>query len=106
MPQPLGSISKDIRTIGKALVSIGLTLGRSKTRPAMPQRAPLERPHPTTRRLTAKRRAALKLQGRYMGHMRQLRPRQKALVRAQREAKGLHAAIALARRLAKIRSSI
>jgi len=52
------------------------------------------------RRLPAARRAALKLQGQYVGHMRHLRLRQKARVKALRESKGVRAAVALARRLA------
>lgn len=50
--------------------------------------------------LSQSRRAALKLQGAYMGFMRQLGPRQKTRVKAQRTDKGLPAAIALAKRLA------
>jgi hypothetical protein len=58
---------------------------------------------PKTRRslkLSPRRRAALKLQGAYMGFMRQLGPRQKARVKALKAAKGFPAAIALAKRLA------
>jgi hypothetical protein len=51
-------------------------------------------------RLTPRRRAALKLQGAYMGFMRQLGPRQKARVKALKVAKGFPAAITLAKRLA------
>ncbi len=51
------------------------------------------------RHVSPKARAALKLQGRYMGYMRQLKPRQKALVRRIKETKGVRAAIARARRL-------
>jgi hypothetical protein len=40
------------------------------------------------------------LQGRYMGYMRQLKPRQKGMVRKIREAKGVRAAIARTRNLA------
>src|SRR5690349_19725344 len=40
-----------------------------------------------------------KPQGRYMGYMRQLKPRQKAQVRKVREAKGVRAAIALGKTL-------
>jgi hypothetical protein len=50
-------------------------------------------------RLSAKARASLVLQGRYMGFMRQLKPRQKAQVRKIKEAKGVRAAIAKARSL-------
>jgi hypothetical protein len=50
-------------------------------------------------RLSPRARAALILQGRYMGYMRQLKPRQKAQVRRLKEAKGVRAAIARARQL-------
>jgi len=40
------------------------------------------------------------LQGRYMGYMRQLKPRQKAQVRKIREVKGIGAAITRASELA------
>src|SRR5262245_50230918 len=50
-------------------------------------------------RVSAKTRAARILQGRYMGYMRQLKSRQKAQVRKMREAKGVRAAIAKARKL-------
>ncbi len=53
-------------------------------------------------RQSAKARAALKLQGRYMGYVRQLRVGQKAAVRKVREMKGIRAAIAKARGLTKI----
>jgi len=58
---------------------------------------------PRTRRslkLSPRRRAALKLQGAYMGFMRQLGPRQKARVKALKVTKGFPPAIALAKRLA------
>jgi hypothetical protein len=41
------------------------------------------------------------LQGRYMGYMRQLKPRQKAQVRKIREEKGVRVAIASARKAAR-----
>ena len=50
--------------------------------------------------LSKKARASMVLQGRYMGYMRQLKPRQKALVRKIREAKGVKAAIVRAKQLA------
>jgi hypothetical protein len=52
-------------------------------------------------KITPKRRAQLKLQGQYMGYMRQLKPAQKARVRAVKETKGFGAAIRVARRLTK-----
>ena len=51
-------------------------------------------------RLSAERRRALKLQGQYMGFMRQLGPRQKARVKSLKASKGYMPAIALAKRLA------
>lgn len=51
-------------------------------------------------RLTAARRAALKLQGQYMGTLRGLTPPQKAKVKKIRARKGVRAALAAARRLA------
>ena len=51
--------------------------------------------------LSSKRRAALKLQGQYMGYLRNLKPRQKARVKALRATRGFPAAIAMAKRLAK-----
>jgi len=51
-------------------------------------------------RLSPKARASMVLQGRYMGYMRQLKPRQKAQVRRIREVKGVRLAIARARELA------
>ena len=50
--------------------------------------------------LSREARAALKLQGRYMGYMRQLRPRQKAEVRSIRSKRGVLAAVQAARKLA------
>ena len=54
------------------------------------------------RRLSPKARASMVLQGRYMGYVRQLKPRQKARVRRIRETKGVRAAIAKARKLAQV----
>ena len=48
--------------------------------------------------ITPKRRAQLKLQGKYMTYMRQLGPRQQARVRAVKEKRGFEAAIGVARR--------
>jgi hypothetical protein len=52
-------------------------------------------------RLSRERRHALKLQGQYMGFVRQLGPRQKARVKAVKAAKGYTPAIALAKSLAR-----
>ena len=51
--------------------------------------------------VSPKRRASLVLQGRYMGFMRQLKPRQKSLVKGLKASKGIQAAIARARSFAQ-----
>jgi len=51
-------------------------------------------------RLSSKARVSMVLQGRYMGYMRQLKPRQKAQVRKVRKARGVKVAIGMARELA------
>jgi hypothetical protein len=50
--------------------------------------------------LTPEFRRKLKLQGKYMGTMRGLKPRQRARVKKIRAAKGVRAAIAAAKRMA------
>jgi len=50
-------------------------------------------------KITPKRRAQLRLQGAYMGFMRQLGPRQQARVRGVKERKGFTAATARAKKL-------
>jgi len=65
--------------------------GRAPTTAASTRRRP---------RVSPAQRKALKLQGRYMGTMRGLKPRQRARVKRIREAKGVRAAIAAARRMA------
>jgi hypothetical protein len=52
-------------------------------------------------RLSPERRLALKLQGSYLGFMRQLKPTQKAKVKAAKAKKGMRVAIAMARKMAK-----
>jgi hypothetical protein len=49
--------------------------------------------------LSPERRAQLKLQGEYMGYMRQLKPAQKKQVKAVREKRGIEAGIRLAKQL-------
>ena len=53
------------------------------------------------RRMTATRRAALKLHGRYLGHVRMLPKAAKARIKKVRETKGVHAAINAARKMTK-----
>jgi hypothetical protein len=95
------SVSRELRAIGRALESIVGALGRlgpalKASERSQGQSAP-RRPR---RKPSRQRLAALKLQGRYMGHIRNLGPKQKARVKALRESKGIDAAIRLAQQLA------
>ncbi len=49
--------------------------------------------------ITPARRAALKLQGQYMGYLRNLKPKQKTVVKALRLQKGIRPAIAMAKKM-------
>jgi hypothetical protein len=51
-------------------------------------------------KLSPGRRKALQLHGKYLGYVRQLKPRARAQVKALRASKGVKAAIAKARKLA------
>ena len=70
---------------------------------AAAEAAPKERAVSARRKptLSPARRRALKFQGQYMSEVRDLGPRQKAQVKALREAKGVEAAIRYARKLSK-----
>lgn len=60
-------------------------------------------PGPTAPRklnLSPERKAALKVQGQYMGYLRGLKPRQKTQVKALAARRGMKAAVVLARKLA------
>lgn len=97
------SVSRDVLAIRKSLVTIARALGRLG--PALAA-ATRHSENPSGRRgrklrLSSARRAALKLQGQYMGYLRSLKPRDKARAKALRAKKGPQAAITFARRLAK-----
>jgi len=79
------------RQLGKLVARIRQLEQRKAPGGATPRRAPT---------LSPRRRADLKLQGAYMGFMRQLGPRQKARVKALKADKGMPAAIVLAKKLA------
>jgi len=104
MPNSMSSVSREIATLRRSLKAMDRSLRRlgPKLRTAVNGRGngKVERP---ARKLTLspKRRAQLKLQGRYIGYIRQLRPKQKAEVKRIRERKGMESAIQRARRLAQ-----
>ena len=103
MPRQHRSVSREIAAIRGSLQSITTSLARLA--PVLAGLADAQmragsangrRPRP---KLSAERRAALKLQGQYMGYLRNLKPRQKSQVKALRVSRGINPAIALARKL-------
>jgi hypothetical protein len=105
MPRTSTAIARELRIIrtsfrqlARSFGQIAPLLGKGAMAMATVQedmRRPRKRP-----RLTAATRAALKLQGKYMGTMRALPASKRAIVKKVRASKGIHAAIAKARRLA------
>ena len=97
------SVTREIRTLRQSLMGteralrrLGFMLGQLDGRVERRRKSRVRSRKP----LSSKARASLKLQGRYMGFMRQLKPRQKAQVRRIKETKGVRAAIMRARKLA------
>jgi hypothetical protein len=92
-------ITRELKTLRGSVLSLQSALSRlatslnGKSRETASPKRKLQ--------LSAGRRAALKLQGQYMGHMRGLKPRQKTQVKALKAAKGMPAAIVLAQRLSR-----
>jgi hypothetical protein len=101
MRQP-SRLTSEIRSLRRCLRSFDLSLRRLT--PMLSVAASLnEAPKANGRarsRLFSKARASLVLQGRYMGYMRQLKPRQKEQAREMRGTKGVKAAISDAKRMA------
>ena len=105
MPPRKGSLSRELRLVhksfhqlAKSFAKIVPLLGEGAMSMATSQddtRRPRRKP-----RLSAKQRAALKLQGKYMGTMRGLPAGKRAQVKKIRAAKGIRAAIAAAKKLA------
>jgi len=89
-------LKREFKTLRAALRSLDGTLQRAIATNGSEKAE--SRPRP---RLSAKARASLVLQGRYMGFMRQLKPKQKAQVRKVKEAKGVRTAIERAKRLVR-----
>jgi hypothetical protein len=92
------SVGRELRTVRRSLASVAdaierLAVAASAAEPESPRGRKLK--------LSPARRAALKLQGQYMGYLRNLAPKRKARVKSARTTKGIRAAIALARRLSK-----
>ena len=102
--QALRNRDNEIRSLRERLASLeGMSDGassssrgrRARGRRAAPASRPVRR-----RKMSPKVRALRRLQGRYMGFVRGLKPAEKARVRAVREKQGMGAAIQLASSLA------
>ena len=92
-------IRADVATLRRSLTVLDRALRRLS---ASMNGAPGGVPSAPARRkltITPARRAALKLQGQYMGYLRNLKPKQKAVVKAVRVSKGIRPAIVMARKL-------
>lgn len=96
------SVGRDVQAIRRSLGAIARALARLAPALEAATRGAAN-PGRRGRKLTLSptRRASLRLQGQYMGYLRGLGARQKARVKAVRTAKGVRAAIRLARQLAK-----
>ncbi len=96
------SVGSDVQAIRRSLDSIARALARLAPALEAAIRGSSKAPSSGRKlRLSAARRRALRLQGQYIGHLRNLKPRHKARVKALRAAKGVRPAIAFARRLSK-----
>ena len=96
----LHRVSSELLTLRHTLKALDRSLRRLTpllSAGAIPHGAPKENGGRRPPRLSAKARASLVLQGRYMGYMRQLKPSQKAQVRMMRAKKGMKAATASAK---------
>jgi hypothetical protein len=96
-------VGRQVHTIRRSLLTIAKALQRlaPSLKAVTAARAGGSVPPPRKLKLSPRRRAALKLQGRYMGYLRGLRAGQKTKVKALRVTKGFGPAIALAKKLAK-----
>lgn len=92
----LAAAHRSIRALDRVLADFAAAISSYKPAAASTTRATGRR----RPKLTAAGLAALKLQGAYMGHMRRLKPAQKALVRAVKAQSGTKAAIRKAQELA------
>jgi hypothetical protein len=96
------TVRRTLRSIARAFADLERSLEHlaKRARTAARRAAASSKGTRRSRKITPKRRAQLKLQGRYLGYMRQLKPAQKARVKAVKEKSGFGAAIKLARRIA------
>ena len=95
LSREITAVRRSLSALDRALSRLVGQLGNANRTSAMP-------PERRGRKLNLSpaRRKALQLHGKYMGYIRQLKPRAKARIRAIRMRKGIKAAIAKARKLA------
>jgi hypothetical protein len=99
-------LKKSLRAIERAFAEIESALAGLSTRVRRAERQVSRRFKPIDRAvrridLSPKRRAQLKLQGAYMGYVRQLKPALKARVKEVKVKRGFEAAIRVAKRLTR-----
>jgi len=96
------SVTRHVRSIKRAVADIEKVFASVAKRARQAEGIAVRAAKPGRRTIpiTAARRAQLKLQGAYMGFMRQLSARKKARVKAIKERRGFEAAIKAGRRLA------
>jgi hypothetical protein len=96
------SLMREVAAVRRSLSALDRALARLATHAMNAGKHSVKSPVRTASKikLSPGRRKALQLQGRYLGYVRQLKPRAKAQVRAIRASKGVRAAIAKARKLA------
>ena len=107
MPRQSTSIAREIRAIKTSFNKLARSFGRiapllsvAATAGSEPEAAGGKRPRRKPR-LTAQQRQALKLQGKYMGTMRGLKPSQRAKIKKIRATKGIRAAITAAQKMSQ-----
>jgi len=81
-------LRRSLGSLDRSLLRLAPMLSAAVSMNGAPKASGRSRP-----RLSPKARASMVLQGRYMGYMRQLKPKQKVLVRKIRAVKGVRAAI-------------
>ena len=94
-PRPV-SLWKSLRAIERAFADIENLAVALTDRARLAELGAGRYAEPRTLSISPKRRAQLKLQGAYMGFMRQLKPAEKLRVKAVKEKRGLEAAILMA----------
>lgn len=105
MPRQSTVIAKELQAIRMSFSKIARSFGRISPLLATPTIVPvstggIEQPVRKRPKLTPRQRAALKLQGKYMGTMRGLKPTQRSIIKRIRVEKGIRAAIVEARKMA------